>query len=505
MGIWIEVIQSILTPGVLLYLLFGVLIGSFLGSLPGLTATMGIAILTPITFWFAPAKGFAMLIGVWNSAIWAGGISAILVNTPGTPASIATTFDGFTMTNNGKAKIALQINTVFSVFGGIFGTLVLMVAAFPLAKFAIKFGPAEYFMVGLFGLSMMISVSGNSILKGAVLGFLGLLVATIGLDPMVAAKRFTFGNINLLLGVSFIPVMIGMFGVGEILYQVSKSKSMNFIEKNDEDDDKTNITEKLKLGDESLTIKDCAKLTPISLFCSLISAIVGAIPAAGGDIASIICWGQAKRLSKHPEEFGKGSKEGLTASCVGNNGVLGGALTTMLTLGIPGDAATAILIGSLMMYGMQPGPRMFVEDKSFVITIMILMIFANLLILIYGLTTSKIFIKLLKVKKPFIWVTVLVLCMVGSYALNNSMFDVVVMLLAGGLGFFFKRMDYAPGPFVLGLLLGKIIESNLRRALSLTQGSYNFLYTHPIVIVLEILVLIAIIGPFIKKKQKNQI
>jgi putative tricarboxylic transport membrane protein len=440
-----------------------------------------------------------MLIGVWNSAIWAGGIAAILVNTPGTPASIATTFDGYTMTKQGNAKLALQINTVFSVFGGLFSTFVLMIAAFPLARFAIKFGPAEYFMLGLFGLTMMISVSGNSMIKGALMGFAGLLISTVGLDPMIASKRFTFGSMDLLMGVSFIPVMIGMFGVGEILYQVSISKSDDFI---DHDDD----AKKIEFGEKHLTWKDIKHLGPLSILCAAISSVVGAIPAAGGDIASIICWGQAKRLSKHPEEFGKGSKEGLTSSCVGNNGVLGGALTTMLTLGIPGDAATAILIGSLMMYGMQPGPRMFVENQDFVITIMLLMIVANIIIFVYGLLTTKVSIKLLSVKKQFIWISVLVLCMVGSFALNNSLFDVIIMLVAGGLGFLLKRMDYAPGPFILGLLLGKIIESNLRRTLSLTMGSYEFLYTHPIVIVLEILILMALLSPVFKRiKQRRKI
>lgn len=498
MGEWLQVLQSVMDPGVLLYLLFGVVIGSFLGSLPGLTATMGIAILTPITFWFSPAKGFAMLIGVWNSAIWAGGITAILVNTPGTPASIATTFDGFSLTKMGKAKLALQINTIFSVFGGVFSTIVLMVAAFPLARFAIKFGPVEYFMLGLFGLTMMISVSGNSMLKGALMGMAGLLVSTIGLDPMVAAKRFTFGSMDLLMGVSFIPVMIGMFGIGEVLYQISISKGDDYIEKD------AGMSKDIDFGSEHLTWKKFWKLTPLAVLSSSIASIVGAIPAAGGDIASIICWGQAKRISKHPEKFGKGSEEGLAASCVGNNGVLGGAMTTMLTLGIPGDAATAILIGSLMMYGMQPGPRLFVENKEFVITIMILMILANVFILIYGLLTTKASIKLLTVRKHFIWVTVIILCLVGSFALNNSLFDVYIMLAAGGLGFFLKRMDYAPGPFILGLLLGKIIESNLRRGLSLTQGSYMFLFTHPIVVVLEIFILLAVFGPIFKKLMQRR-
>ncbi|ADK79230.1 tripartite tricarboxylate transporter permease [Sediminispirochaeta smaragdinae] len=499
MGIWLHVLQSLLNPGVLLYLLFGVVIGSFLGGLPGLTATMGIAILTPITFWFSPEKGFAMLIGVWNSAIWAGGLTAILVNTPGTPASIATTFDGFALTKLGKAKLALQINTVFSVFGGLFSTLILIVAAFPLAKLAIKFGPAEYFMLGLFGLTMMISVSGNSLTKGALMGFAGLLVSTIGLDPILAAKRFTFGITDLLMGVSFIPVMIGMFGVGEVLYQISVSKSDDFIERDENASDKP-----IDLGKDHLTLKMIWEMGPLAFLMAAVATVVGAIPAAGGDIASIICWGQAKRLSRHPEKYGKGSEEGLATSCIANNGVLGGALTTMLTLGIPGDAATAIMIGSLMMYGMQPGPRMFVENKEFVITIMLLMIFANIIILLYGLLTTKASIKLLSVKKQFIWVTVLILCIVGSFALNNSMFDVVVMLIAGFLGFFMKRMDYAPGPFILGLLLGKIIESNLRRALSLTQGSYSFLLTHPIVIVLEVLIILALIGPLVKKLRNGR-
>lgn len=494
LSLWLSTLGDILTPSVLMFNLCGVLIGVLIGALPGLSATMAVAILTPITFWFEPSCGFAMLIGVWNSAIFAGGISAVLINTPGTPASIASTFDGYQLYKQGKGGLALGINCIYSVLGGLISTLFLIFLAFPIAKFTISFGPTEYFMLALFGLTMMISVSENNIVKGMAMGFAGLMISCVGIDPLLAVKRFTCDTTALIAGVSFLPVMIGMFGIGEVLNQIFEFK------KSKEAEHLLMIKEaSAKLGRVTPTWKQFKAIFRPTVLAGAESSIIGAIPAAGGDIASIICWGQAKKMSKHPEEYGKGSVEGFAISCTANNGVLGGALTTMLTLGIPGDAVTAILIGSLMMYGMQPGPKMFTEDAGFVIQIMQLMILSNLVIIVIGLTTAKMSAKILNARPQTVWTAVTVLCIVGSYALNNSFSDVIIMAISGLAGFFFKRGGYAPGPFILGLLLGGMLESNLRRALVMSQGSLSIFVERPVTFILLILIVLTLFYPLIKK------
>lgn len=490
---WIQTFASILQPGIAVYVIIGVLVGVTIGTLPGLTATMAVAILTPLTFWLAPEQGFAMLVGVYNSAIFAGGISAILINTPGTPASIATTFDGYELTKQGKPGLALGINTIYSAIGGLFSTLVLMLAAFPLAQFALKFGPPEYFALAIFGLSMMISVSNGSVLKGLIVGALGLLLSTVGLDPMLSTPRYTFGNIHFMQGISFIPIMIGLFGVGEVLHQIFTNDGS--------ERGRINIS---KVGRVLPTLKEFKRLIPSTAITSVISPIIGAVPGAGGDIASIIAWDQARRISKKSEEFGKGSVEGLANTCLANNGVIGGAMTTMLTLGIPGDSVTAVLIGSLMMYGMQPGPRLFIEHRGFVMKLMALMVIANLVILAVGLLGAKLSIKILSIKKEIIWMSVLLLCVVGSYSLNSSYVDVILMSIAGVLGLFFRRMEFPLGPFILGLLLGRLCESSMRRALALSQGSYSIFLTRPITLVLLLAALLSLTLPLIKNTIKRK-
>lgn len=483
--------SNVFEPLTFLYLVIGVLAGAVLGVLPGLTATMGVAVLTPLTLWLEPSQGFAMLIGVYNSAIWAGGITAILINTPGTPASIASTFDGYAMTKRGEAGIALGINTIYSVIGGLFSTLILAVFSFPLSRFALSFGPSEYFAVSIWGITMMAAVSNGSVLKGLILGVAGLLISTIGIDPMLGFARFTFGSTSLLDGISFVPVLIGMFGLSEVLYQISTYRQ--------EQQRTSEELSRIKIGGVFMKWARYVATLPTTIMSCIVSVVVGAIPGAGGDIASIICWGQAKKMSKKSEEFGKGSVEGLAASCTGNNGVIGGAMTTMLTLGIPGDAVTAVLIGSLMVYGIQPGPMLFVENKSLVMTIIALMVVANLLMLILGLATSKLSTKILLVNQKTIWVTVIILCIVGSYALNNSFFDVVYMLIGGLLGFLFRKLDFPTGPFILGLLLGKLVESNLRRGLSLTQGDYIEFFNRPITLTIFGLIILSLAWSFKKK------
>lgn len=495
MAEWLQALVACLHPMVLFYLMVGTVAGYVIGVLPGLSATMGIALLTPLTFWLPEEQGFAMLIGVFNAGIFSGGISAILINTPGTPASIATTFDGYALTKQGKPGLALGLNTIFSCIGGWIGTVVLILASFPIAKFALKFGPAEFFALALFGLTMMVSVSQASIVKGLLVGFFGLLLSSVGNDPMLGMPRFTFQIPELLDGISFIAVMIGMFGMGEVLAQMFNNEHRASAEK---------IT---TLGRILPTWEEFKRCIPGSIVGSIISVVVGAIPGTGGDIAGLIGWDQAKKMSKKPEEFGKGSIEGVAVTCLANNACLGGSLITMMTLGVPGESVSAVLLGSLMMYGMDPGPSLFSENRGFVLKFMVLMMLAYLVILIIGLITAKYSTALMNLRKEIIWVTVIALCFIGSYAMNSSYVDVLVMSISGVLGFIFRKLDLPLGPIILGLLLGRMAESNFRRALSLGGMTYKLFYTKPIAVILLILSVVAVVMPLIRqlKEKKNSL
>lgn len=493
--LWISsFLNMISNPQVLMYLLFGVMAGAMIGALPGLSSTMGIAILTPLTFWLDADCGFAMLIGVWNSSVWAGGISAIIINTPGTPGSVASSFDGYKLYKKGQGGLALGVNVIYSALGGLMSTVALIFFAWPLARFAVTFGPSEYFALALFGLSMMVSVSGNSVLKGMAVGLAGLLLSTVGMDPITASARYTFGITYFQSGIQFLPVMIGMFGIGEVLMQIYDYNREQVARENELKKDN------MALGRVLPNKEEVRQLAVPTFLAGIASIIIGIIPAAGGDIASIICWGQGKNLSRHGKEYGEGSLEGMAVSTISNNGVLGGALITMLTMGIPGDSVTAILIGSLMMYGMTPGVKMFNEQPGFIVNIMLLMIFANIIISVLGLLTAKASAKVLNVKAQSVWVAVAVLCVVGSYALNNSFYDVSLMFFAAILGFLFKKADFPPGPFILGLLLGNMLESNFRRALILSGGSLSIFYTRPVTAVLLLIIILTLLFPVLKRR-----
>jgi putative tricarboxylic transport membrane protein len=478
-------------PRAILYLLVGTFSGLIIGTLPGLTATMAVAILTPLTFWLSPNEGLAMLIGVWNSAIFSGGISAILINTPGTPASIASTFDGFALTKKGMAGLALGINVVFSFIGGILGVVALILVGFPLARFALSFGPAEYFTLAIFGLSTMVAVSGKSILKGMISGFIGFSIALVGLDPIFGSERFTFGRMELLSGISFVPVMIGLFGIGEVLSQIfTKSRTTSA--------DTQTVTQIKRVIP---TFKEVKDLTPVALLSSLIGVVIGVIPGAGADIAGLVAWDQSRRIAKRPEEYGKGSLEGLAASTTANNACLGGALTTMMALGLPGDAVTAILIGAFIIYGVQPGPIMFRDHASFVYMVITLMMLANVAFLAVGFFFSKVLTKFLSLPQSFIWSTIIILSLVGSYAINNSAFDLMIVFLSGVLGFIFRLLDVPLGPIVLALILGPMAEANMRRALILSGGSFTTFFTRPISLILLILSAASLLTSVIRKRK----
>ncbi|MGQ9747686.1 MAG: tripartite tricarboxylate transporter permease [Candidatus Caldatribacteriaceae bacterium] len=492
-------LSHLLQPGVFLYLILGTLLGLVVGTLPGLTATMAVAILTPLTFWLSYEKGLAVLVGVWNAAIFSGGISAILINIPGTPASIASTFDGYPLTMKGKAGLALGINVLYSFLGGLLGDIAFILAAFPLARFALSFGPAEYFSLGFFGLSMMVAVSGKSVVKGLLAGFVGLALSLVGLDPMLATPRFYFGSTNLLTGISFIPLMIGIFGLGEVFYQFV---SGNF-EASPEISQVMRMTGR-KLGRMLVTAREFVQSLSATLVGSLTGIIIGAIPGTGADIASLLGWEFSRRISPRKEEFGKGSLEGLVATCTANNACLGGALTTMMALGIPGDAVTAVLIGSFIMYGVQPGPAMFRDRADFVLTVIGLMILANLVFLAIGFFFSRFVGGFVFLPKPVMWATIVILSLVGSFSLNNRLFDVWVAFLGGILGLLFRQYGFPLGPIILALILGPMVERNFRTALIISQGSPLIFIVRPISLVLIIGTGLAILGSILRGRKRKE-
>ncbi len=472
---------------VLLFLVTGVILGAIFGALPGLTATMGIAVLTPLTFWVSTEQGLAMLLGIYCGAIPGGGIPAILVNVPGTPASIASAWDGYPLSQQGKAGLALGINALLSALGQLTSILFLAVAAFPIARFALRFGPAEYFGLGLFGISLMAGVSGRQVIKGLLAGMLGLALATVGLDPMTAYPRYTFGRSEFLDGISFIPVMIGLFGVGEVLAQISEQHGK---------------AQQLPpaLGRIWPKWREWKQMAPAGVAGAGIGTMVGAIPAAGGDIASVIAWEQARRISKRRDEFGRGSIEGLAATCAACNSAIGGAMTTMLTLGIPGDAPTAVLIGALLIHGIQPGPLMFRNHGPLVFTIVFLLTFASLLMAAIGLAGARPLARALRIPNPWLWAGILLFGMVGSYALNNAVVDVWVMLAAGIFGFLCRKAEIPLGPLVLGLILGPMMESNLRRALILSRGDWAGTLSRPIVLFFLVATVFSLVWPLIRHR-----
>jgi putative tricarboxylic transport membrane protein len=479
--------ESIAQPMVLLYMVSGLILGAVFGALPGLTATMGVALLTPITFWLSAQEGMAMLLGIYCGAIPAGGIPAILLNIPGTPASIAAAWDGYPLAQQGRAGFALGVNALFALAGQTISVLFLALAAFPIASFGLRFGPPEYFALALFGISLMAGVSGDKLARGMLSGMLGLALSTVGLDPMMAVARYTFGNPEFLDGIAFVPVMIGLFGLGEVFAQMASPSS-----------------EKIgplaaTLGRIRPTLSEWKRMAVPGLLGSGIGTVVGAIPAAGGDIASVICWEQTKRLSKQPGEFGKGSMEGLAASTTACNAAIGGAMTTMLTLGIPGDAPSAILIGALLIHGVQPGPLLFRDNAPLVYAIILLMLLAAVLVAVMGLLAARPLAASLRIPKPWLWTAIILLSLVGSYALNNSVTDVWVMAAAGALGFLLRKADVPLGPLVLGLILGPMMESNLRRALILSRGDWSAILFRPIVASLLVATVLCLVWPLVQR------
>lgn len=485
-----EGLGQLADPFVMLCILIGALAGMLVGAFPGVTATMSVALASSFTLTMDPIPGLAVLLTIYVAANFGDRVPAILVNTPGTPASIATTFDGYPLAKQGKAGIALTSSAFASAAGTVVGLLVLVFAAIPLATLALQFGPAEMFALVAFGLTMMIGVSGGNIGKGLIAGTVGLAFAAIGRDPITGTDRFTFGVLELSDGIPFIAAIIGLFGIADVFDQVlTHNKAQH-----------KPISQFGRWWPNKAESKEIVK--PITVGTG-VGMVVGAIPAAGGDIAGIMSWATAKRASKHPEKFGRGSLEGLTASDSASNATLGPSVTTTLALGIPGDSVMAVLIGSLVVWGIQPGPSFFATRPDLVYTIAGIMFLATILTLGLSLLRMKGVTKLLELPPAYLWTVIIVFCMVGTFAVNNSVVDVLIMLVFGFVGLFMRRNGFPAGPLVLGLILGKLAESNLRRSLEI-GGIDNILGSPMAMTILLVSVSAITLPPIIRTIRKSR-
>ena len=473
-------------PMYLLYIAAGTLFGIFVGVMPGLSSVMGLSIMLPFTLTLKGSGGILMMLGLFCGAIYGGSITAILINTPGTANSAATCLDGNPMAiKKGQPGRALGLSTMASTFGGLFSAVMLLWTAPLLSKFAMKFTPPEYFAMAVFGLSIVTSVSNKNLLKGLLSAVIGLLLATIGIDSIAGTTRFTFGTIYLTGGISFIPVLIGLFAFSQGLITTEENfgKMMK------------KVTPKIKRTIP--TMEDVKRVFPTMLRSSVIGTVIGAIPGTGGDIASWVSYNEAKRWSKHPEEFGNGAPEGIAAPEAANNAISGGALIPLLTIGIPGDSGTAVMLGALMMQGIIPGPLLFTEQTDKVYLIIVGLFLANIFMGLLGFAGIRLFSKIVAIPDVILTPMIFIFCFVGTFAMNHNISDIFLMIIAGILGYFMLKMDFCVPPLILGLILGRTLESNRRRSLVLSDGSPIIFLQRPIALVLLIAAFLSLIYPLV--------
>lgn len=489
---FLQALLGILQPSTLIVLIAGSVGGIIIGAMPGLTSVMGVTLLLPFTYGMDASVGIPMLLAISFGAIYGGSITATLINTPGTPASAATAIEGYRFSQRGEGSRAIGITTTASFIGGIISVIILVLLAPQLAKAALTFAAPEYCCLALFGLTIIASISGENLLKGVIAGLIGLLISTIGIDPMTGFSRYTFGSVNLYSGLQTVPLMIGLFAIADVFVNLKEGVQQNVVQQK--------VTRVIPRW------SDLKQTLPVSIRSGLIGTFIGIIPAAGADIAAFVSYDVAKKLSKHPEEFGTGCLEGLAAPEAGNNGDTSGALVPMLTLGVPGDATAAVLIGALTIKGLQPGPLLFTENMDIVNSIFAGAFLANVLFLVFGLLGIRLFVKVIQIKPYVLSPIIFILCVIGSYALRNNLFDTGCMLVIALIGYFLTYLKIPIAPIVLALILGPMLESNLRRSLLMSSGSFGIFVTRPICIVFLLLSAVSLLWPLLRKRMmKNHI
>ncbi len=482
MDLFIEGFKQLFVFSNFIFMNIGLLLGMVFGAIPGLTVILCIVLFLPFTYTMDPVQSFMFLLGIYCAGGYGGSISAILIRTPGTPHATATMLDGYPLTQKGQAKKALNIALQASTFGGILSAVVLLFFAPQVGKFAQKMGTPEYFLVCAFGLTIIAGVSGKSLITGIISGALGLFIATIGLDPMTSNTRFIFNNINLYSGFDLVICLIGLFALSEVL---SKSKRSNQV--------RISSMASLKLQDGRITKQEYKRMAIPSLMSALIGVIIGIIPGTGASMASFVSYDRARQMSKHPEEFGHGSIEGIAAAETANNAVTGATLIPLLTLGIPGDGAVAIMLGALMINGLTPGPKLFIDHGVTMYAIMIGLIFVNLFMFLQGRFLTRIFARVISIPISILTPIIVIFCFAGAYSVKASMFDVYVTLAFAIIAYILSKLDISTIPVLLGLVLGAITEENFRRALILSDGKWSVFAQSPISIGFLILIALALL------------
>lgn len=467
-------------------------VGITIGCLPGLSAAMGVALLLPVTFGMDPATGLIILGGIYCGAIFGGSISAILIHTPGTPASAATAIEGYQLTLRGQAAKALTVACFASFCGGLLSCISLYFFSPPLAELAMKFKSPEYFWLSLFGLTIIAGVSSKSLLKGLMSGVFGLLVSTVGMDPMEGVPRFMFGQDALYNGIDVTCALIGLFSMSQVLILAEKR-----IEKRRE---AAAFRERFGLSG-----REVKRITPTIIRSWIIGNIIGILPGAGASIACFMGYNEARRFSRHKEDFGKGSIEGVAGSEAANNAVTGGSLIPMLTLGIPGESVTAVLMGGLIIHGLQPGPALFTTYAGMTYTFFAGFVLVQFFMLGIGLLGCRAFANIARISDAILIPCIFLLCVVGSYAIHNNFVEVSIMLIFGIVGYLARKFDMNATAIVLGIILGPIGERGLRRSLILSDGDPSILFSTPLCWVLISLCVIGLLSPLMMNRMERKI
>ena len=471
------------SPLTILFILVGVAAGIIFGAIPGLTATMAITMFLPVTYTMSPIDGISTLVALYIGGISGGLISAILLNIPGTPSSVATCFDGRPLAIKGQAGKALGVGIVFSFIGTIFSIIALIIISPLLAKVAIKFGPYEYCALAIFSLSLVITLTGKDLIKGLMSAAIGAMIATVGLAPIDSVKRFTFGNVQLNAGFQLLVLLIGLFAISEV---IATAESVN-------NEEEFTIEQNVKIKDFGFSFAEFFSQIKNAIRSSIIGLVIGILPGIGGGISCMLSYTAAKNASKTPEKFGTGIIDGVVASETANNAGIGGAMIPLLTLGIPGDAATAMLLGGLMVHSVSPGPLIFDKNGVIVYGIFMAMIIASIAMLVLELFGIKIFMNVLKVPKNYLLPLIVTLCVVGAFGNTNRPFDVVCVLIFGLIGFLLSKARIPQIPLIMGFILGPIFELNLRRAAQLYVSESGSLFQHPIALVFGVIAVLVIV------------
>lgn len=479
-------LDQILQVQNILLMVVGLVIGIVIGAIPGLNVPLAVALALPFTFSLPPLAGLSMLIGIYKGGTYGGSIAAILINVPGTPAAAATAIDGNALARQGKAGKALKLSIYASVFGELVSDIVLIVAAAQVAKVALSFGPPEFFALGLFALTIIGLVSGTGLTRGLIAGALGILLSMVGIDPIEGEVRMAFGVYELTGGLKFISLIIGAFAISEALVQVEKSalKKANY-----------NVLEISKNPDDNrVTREDFKKVLPAVLRGTPLGIFIGAIPGIGSSVAAFLSYGVAKRFSKEPEKFGHGSVEGVAAAESANNAVTGSTLIPLLTLGIPGDVITAIMLGALTVHGLIPGPTLFTQQGDFISALFIGMLIVTCLHFVIAMIGLPLFIRAVRVPRGILFPIVIILCVTGTLVATSSIFDVFVMLGFGFLGYLMVKFGFPVAPMLIGFILGPLIEVSLRQTMILSDNSIEIFFTRPVSAVFMVLTVIVVIS-----------